>query len=68
MRLIISVFVLIGILAGCAIVATVATVDFQPYEGKNSIYQGEGGTKVVHAGGGGLPGGSGLPGEESKNG
>lgn len=40
MRCIISL-ILIGILAGCA------TVDFQPYEGNNSIYQGEGGTKVV---------------------
>jgi hypothetical protein len=28
-------------LAGCA------TVDFQPYEGKNNLYEGEGGTKVV---------------------
>lgn len=24
-----------------------ATVDFQPYEGKNNLYEGEGGTKVV---------------------
>lgn len=28
-------------LAGCA------TVDFQPYEGKNNLYEGDGGTKVV---------------------
>ena len=28
-------------LVGCA------TVDFQPYEGKNNLYEGEGGTKVV---------------------
>ena len=40
MRLII--FVLIAFtLAACA------TVDFQPYEGKNNLYEGEGGTKVV---------------------
>lgn len=29
------------VLAGCA------TVDFQPYEGKNNRYEGNGGTKVV---------------------
>ena len=40
MRLIISA-ILACILAGCA------TVDFQPYEGKNNLYEGEGGTKVV---------------------
>ena len=28
-------------LAGCA------TIDFQPYEGKNNLYEGEGGTKVM---------------------
>ncbi len=28
-------------LVGCA------TVDFQPYEGKNNLYEGEGGTKVI---------------------
>lgn len=28
-------------LAGCA------TVDFQPYEGRNNLYEGDGGTKVV---------------------
>lgn len=40
MRLII--FILFAFtLAGCA------TVDFQPYEGKNNLYEGEGGTKVV---------------------
>lgn len=27
--------------------ASCATVDFQPYEGKNNLYEGEGGTKVV---------------------
>lgn len=27
--------------------AACATVDFQPYEGKNNLYEGEGGTKVV---------------------
>ncbi|MEN9866537.1 MAG: hypothetical protein RL748_2127 [Pseudomonadota bacterium] len=31
-------------LAGCA------TVDFQPYEGKNNLYEGQGGTKVVVTG------------------
>ena len=35
----------------CAILActliSCATVDFQPYEGKNNLYEGEGGTKVV---------------------
>jgi hypothetical protein len=35
----------------CAILAcslaACATVDFQPYEGKNNLYEGEGGTKVV---------------------
>lgn len=40
MRLIISL-ILVSILVGCA------TVDFQPYEGKNNLYEGEGGTKVV---------------------
>ena len=40
MRFIISIM-LAFTLAGCA------TVDFQPYEGKNNLYEGEGGTKVV---------------------
>lgn len=40
MRLIIFIM-LAWSLAGCA------TVDFQPYEGKNNLYEGEGGTKVV---------------------
>ena len=40
MRLIIFIM-LAFTLAGCA------TVDFQPYEGKNNLYEGEGGTKVV---------------------
>ena len=40
MRFIISTM-LVFALAGCA------TVDFQPYEGKNNLYEGEGGTKVV---------------------
>lgn len=40
MRFIVRVL-LAFILAGCA------TVDFQPYEGKNNLYEGEGGTKVV---------------------
>ena len=40
MRFIISLM-LTAILVGCA------TVDFQPYEGKNNLYEGEGGTKVV---------------------
>lgn len=40
MRFIICV-ILACTLAGCA------TVDFQPYEGKNNLYEGEGGTKVV---------------------
>jgi hypothetical protein len=40
MRLIIFIM-LAFTLVGCA------TVDFQPYEGKNNLYEGEGGTKVV---------------------
>lgn len=40
MRAIIS-FLVAAIVAGCA------TVNFQPYEGKNNLYEGEGGTKVV---------------------
>lgn len=40
MRFIISLL-LASILAGCA------TVDFQPYEGKNNLSEGEGGTKVI---------------------
>lgn len=32
---------LVALLAGCA------TVDFQPYEGKSNLYEGNGGTKVV---------------------
>ena len=40
MRFIISIL-LACTLAGCA------TVDFQPYEGKNNLFEGEGGTKVV---------------------
>ena len=40
MRLIVLI-ILACILAGCA------TIDFQPYEGKNNLYEGEGGTKVV---------------------
>ena len=40
MRFIIFI-VLAFSLVGCA------TVDFQPYEGKNNLYEGEGGTKVV---------------------
>lgn len=32
---------LLTLLAGCA------TVDFQPYEGKSNLYEGNGGTKVV---------------------
>ena len=40
MRLIICA-ILACTLAGCA------TVDFQPYEGKHNLYEGEGGTKVV---------------------
>ena len=27
-----------------------ATVDYQPYEGRNNLYQGEGGSKVVEGG------------------
>ena len=37
-------FIFALLLAGCA---SVATVDFQPYEGKANVYQGEGGTKVT---------------------
>ena len=33
--------ILASIVAGCA------TVNFQPYEGKNNLYEGEGGTKLV---------------------
>jgi hypothetical protein len=40
MRLIIS------IILSCILVAC-ATVDFQPYEGKNNLYEGEGGTKLI---------------------
>ena len=40
MRIIIFIM-LACILTGCA------TTDFQPYEGKNNVYEGEGGTKVV---------------------
>jgi len=36
------IFVLLAFtLAACA------TVDFQPYEGKNNLYEGDGGTKIV---------------------
>lgn len=35
------VIALVALLTGCA------TVDFQPYEGKNNLYEGNGGTKVV---------------------
>lgn len=38
---IITFILLVFTLVGCA------TVDFQPYEGKNNLYEGEGGTKVV---------------------
>jgi len=30
-----------------AVVAGCATVDYQPYEGRNNLYQGDGGTKLV---------------------
>ncbi|MDP2072298.1 hypothetical protein [Methylotenera sp.] len=40
MRLFITLF-LVTLLTGCA------TTDFQPYEGKNNLYEGEGGTKVI---------------------
>jgi hypothetical protein len=40
MRRILSILIAV-ILAGCA------TIDFQPYEGKNNLYEGEGGTKVI---------------------
>ena len=40
MRFIISL-ALSCVIAGCA------TVDFQPYEGKNNLHEGDGGTKVV---------------------
>jgi hypothetical protein len=33
--------ILVACIAGCA------TIDYQPYEGKNKILEGEGGTKVV---------------------
>jgi hypothetical protein len=36
--------VLILLVAGCT---SLATVDFQAYEGKTKVYQGEGGTKVT---------------------
>lgn len=38
MRCISLIFMLV--IAGCA------TVDYQPYEGRNNLYEGEGGTKV----------------------
>jgi hypothetical protein len=40
-RSIIFIMLLSLIAAGCA------TTDYQPYEGKNNLYEGEGGTKVV---------------------
>ncbi len=40
MRFIIFI-ILAFTIVGCA------TVDFQPYEGKNNLYEGEGGTKIV---------------------
>jgi hypothetical protein len=40
MRFIVLTFLAL-ILVGCA------TVDFQPYEGRNNLYEGEGGTKVA---------------------
>jgi hypothetical protein len=42
MRSISVIFTLV--IAGCA---SLATVDFQPYEGKTNVFQGEGGTKVT---------------------
>ncbi len=40
-----SILVIVGLLvAGCA---SVASVDYHAYEGKASMYQGEGGTKVT---------------------
>jgi hypothetical protein len=43
MTLRVSFLVLLSVLflAGCA------TVDYQPYEGRNNLYQGDGGTKLV---------------------
>ena len=38
-------FALLSLLA-----AACATVDYQPYEGRNNLYEGEGGTKVVSGG------------------
>ena len=32
---------------GLLLIAGCATVDYQPYEGRNNLYQGEGGTKLV---------------------
>lgn len=43
MRLI-AVLLLVSILTGCA------TVDYQPYVGRNNIYKGDGGTKVTSNG------------------
>lgn len=35
-----TVLLLFAVLTGCA------TVDYQPYEGKNNLYEGQGGTRV----------------------
>jgi hypothetical protein len=43
-RLIVLVALLSLVAAGCA------TADYQPYEGKNNLYEGEGGTKVIVSG------------------
>ena len=40
MRFIVSLLLVLS-LTSCA------TVDFQPYEGKNNLYEGQGGTKIV---------------------
>jgi hypothetical protein len=37
---------IICVMLACTLVGC-ATVDFQPYEGKNNLYEGEGGTKVI---------------------
>jgi len=40
MRIVLALF-MVALLSSCA------TVSYQPYEGRNNLYEGEGGTKVV---------------------
>lgn len=43
-RIVAALLVITTFIGGCA------TADFQPYEGKNNLYEGNGGTKVVSDG------------------